>query len=142
MHMKEGSNYIVSPYLTRIQGAWVAFVTEFEDGNVHIGHLVWGVDGFQLAIIDRTDGPSIVHREVDVAVRLDDTGYPDHVTYTTSRGEVWIWEAASGGRTPIRTDISPDHRWREGVVRREGDDRPVAVAEALMEVYNDRVPLV
>jgi hypothetical protein len=64
------------------------------------------------------------------------------VTYTTARGEVWIWEAAPGGRTPIRTDISPDHRWREGVVRRQGDDRPVAVAEALMEVYNDRVPLV
>jgi hypothetical protein len=141
MHMPEGMNFITSSYLTVLEAAWVAFATEFEDGNIHAGHLVWGTEGYAIMLVQRTDGPTLIARDLSVEVSFDDNNppFPSRVRYTGG-GETWIWEAhPSGGRCPIRTDLPEGHRWIQGWVYREGETRKPVCTEALMETYNGRL---
>ncbi|MGH2728882.1 MAG: hypothetical protein ACRDKS_18060 [Actinomycetota bacterium] len=141
MHMPAGMNFITSSYLTALEAAWVAFATEFEDGTIHTGHLVWGTDNYKLMIIQRSDGPPIVAHDLDVEVTFDglEPPFPSKVRYT-GEGETWIWEAhASGGRCPVRTDLPEGHRWIQGWVYRQGEMRKPVCTEALMETYNGRL---
>jgi hypothetical protein len=141
MHMPPGMNFITSSYLGALEAAWVAFATEYEDGTIHAGHLVYGTQGFVHMIIRRSDGPAIVARELRVQVEFDggDPEYPKRVTYEGG-GETWIWEALpTGGRCPVRTDLIEGHRWIQGWVHRDGEKRRPICTEALMETYNGRL---
>jgi hypothetical protein len=143
MHMKAGANFIKSAYLDKLETAWVAFATEFEDGNIHAGHLVHGTQGFNVMILHRTDGLPLVAREIKVEAELDgepldDATFPARVTYTGG-GETWVWEAAEGGRCPVRKDLPAGHRWRQGWVHHIDETRRPKTTEALMETYNARL---
>jgi len=138
MHMPTSQNFIRSSYITDLQAAWVAFATEFEDGNVHAGHLVWGTQGFDLMIIERTDGPPVIARdlEVEVVIKQD---YPAAVRYHGG-GQTWVWEAhGSCFRDPIRADLPEGHRRIQGWAHLEGETRRPVMTEALMETYNGRL---
>ena len=137
MHMPAGTNFILSSYLTALEAAWVAFATEFEDGTVHAGHLIWGTEGYDLMLVHRSDGPPIVARDLDVQVRFDGE-FASEIRYSAG-DETWVWEAAQGGHCPIRTDLPEGHRWSQGWVHREGETRRPACTEALMETYNGRL---
>jgi len=138
MHMPEDMNFILSSYLTELEAAWVAFATEFDDGTIHAGHLVWGTQGFDLMIVHRTDGPPIVAHDLDVEVAFDGE-FASEVRYTAG-DETWVWEALpSGGHCPIRTDLPEGHRWSQGWVHRKGETRTPRCTEALMETYNGRL---
>lgn len=141
LHLPEGADWITSPYYAALQAAWVAFATELDDGTIHAGHLVHGLDGFNILLTQSTDGSERVSRHFDVAVALDgDPAFPAEVRYTTrDRDDVWVWSALETGRMPVREDLVPGHRWRQGVVRLEGDTRDVVRSEALMETYNLRL---
>jgi hypothetical protein len=138
--LRAGQSWYGSPYLLAIQGAWVAFVTEMEDGSVDAGHLVWGPEGFTLMVVQRGDGTLLVDREVSIEYDMDSEDFPTRVSYCASTGETWVWRETGRARMPVRHEISPHHRWREGVVLREGENRPWRDSEALMETYNDRLP--
>jgi hypothetical protein len=143
MHSKPGKQFLTGPVITKLEAAWVAFATEFEDGEVHSGHLVHGTEDFNLMIIHRTDGPTLVARDVVVEATLDgdplsDTTFPAAVSYT-GRGETWVWEAAPGGRCPVREDLPPGHRWRQGWAHHVDEQRRPKATEALMETYNGRL---
>ncbi|GAA0616730.1 hypothetical protein GCM10009547_18540 [Sporichthya brevicatena] len=138
MHMPADQDFIRSAYITDLQAAWVAFATEFDDGTVHAGHLVWGTEGFDILLIHRTDGESLVLRDLDVAVRISGD-YPVEVRYSGG-GETWIWTAhPKGYRDPIRADLPEGHRRIQGWVVREGETRRPVHTEALMETYNGRL---
>lgn len=138
MHMPLNVNFIASAYITDLQAAWVAFATEYEDGAVQVGHLIWGAEGFDLMLIERSDGPPIVARDLDVEVRLDGD-YPVWIRYSGA-GETWIWEAHPAGyRDPIRSDLPEGHRRIQGWCYREGEIRRPVCTEALMETYNGRL---
>jgi hypothetical protein len=138
--LREGQSWYGSPYLLAIQGAWVAFVTEMADGSVDAGHLVWGPEGFELMVVQRSDGTLLVDREVTIDYEMDDQDFPSRVSYCASTGETWVWHETGRARMPVRHEISPHHRWREGVVLRDGETREWRDSEALMETYNDRLP--
>lgn len=143
IHIGEGVDYIASPYIAECEAAWVGFATEFEDGNVHSGHLVHGTNDFNILVVHRTDGPPLIARDIEVEVELDgepmdETTFPTRVTYRGG-GETWIWEANEGGRCPIRHDLEEGHRWRQGWVHAEGESRRPKITEALMETYNGRL---
>lgn len=143
LHLPDGENFLTSPYQRQLQGAWVAFVTEFEDGAVHAGHLVYGLEGFAVLAIHRTDGPPLLTTDFDVDVEVDDDDFPTRVAYSTP-DQTWVWEgyvdaAAGHARMPVRTDVGDDHRWVQGVVRLEGETRKVIDSEALMETYQHRL---
>ena len=57
-----------------------------------------GTEGFNLMIIHRTDGPSLVAHDIVVEAELDgepmsDNAFPAKVSYTGG-GKTWVWEAA------------------------------------------------
>jgi len=138
MHMPENRNFIRSSYITDLQAAWVAFATEFEDGNIHAGHLVWGTQGFDLMIIERTDGPPIVAHDLEVDVVIEGD-YPVEVVYH-GRDETWVWTAHGACfRDPIRADLPEGHRRIQGWARRSDETRTPIMTEALMETYNGRL---
>ncbi|MGH2794443.1 MAG: hypothetical protein ACRDKG_09060 [Actinomycetota bacterium] len=141
MHMPDGQNFITSSYVSALEAAWVAFATEFEDGTIQSGHLVWGTQDFAILIVQRSDGPSIVLRDLSVEVTFDgaEPEFPRAVRFTGG-GETWLWEAFSaGGRLPVRKDLPDQHRWTQGWVHREGETRRPVSTEAMMETYNDRL---
>lgn len=130
---------MTSPYQQRLQAAWVAFVTEFADGQVHSGHSVYGLEGFCALIVHRSDGPPLIVNEVDLVVETDERDFPTRICFAGG-GEEWEWNVYPGGaRMPIRGDVGGDHRWTQGVVRRVGELRDIVSAEALMETYQDRL---
>jgi hypothetical protein len=143
MHSKPGASFLGGPVIHKLEAAWVAFATEFEDGEIHAGHLIHGNEGFNLMVIHRTDGPPLIARDVTVTAELDgdpdsDDAFPEKVTYTGG-GETWVWEAAAGGRCPVRKDLPPGHRWRQGWAHHVDERRRPATTEALMETYNGRL---
>lgn len=143
MHSKTGRQFIQGPVITKLEAAWVAFATEFEDGAIHSGHLVHGTEGFNLMIIHRTDGTSLTARDIVVEAELDgepmaDTTYPAKVSYTGG-GETWVWEAGPGARCPLRKDLPEGHRWRQGWAHHIDETRRPKTTEALMETYNGRL---
>lgn len=138
MHMPTSQNFITSTYITALQAAWVAFATELDDGTVQAGHLVWGTQGFDLMIIQRSDGPPLVARDLEVEAELEDD-YPVQIRYRGG-GETWIWEAHGPCyRDPIRADLPEGHRRIQGWVHRDGETRRPVMTEALMETYNGRL---
>lgn len=143
MHTKPGKHFMTGPVITRLETAWVAFATEFEDGEVHCGHLIHGTEGFNLMIIHRTDGPSLIARDIVVEAELDgdpmvDSTFPTKVSYTGG-GETWVWEALPGARCPVRKDLPAGHRWRQGWAHHVDEPRRPKTTEALMETYNGRL---
>ena len=143
MHSKPGRHFMSGPVITKLEAAWVAFATEFEDGAVHSGHLIHGTEDFNVMIIHRSDGPSLVARDVVVEVELDgepmsDNTFPTKVSYTGG-GETWVWEAGPGARCPVRKDLLPGHRWRQGWAHHVDEKRQPKTTEALMETYNGRL---
>jgi hypothetical protein len=143
MHTKSGKQFMQGPVITKLETGWVAFATEFEDGEVHCGHLVHGTEKFNLMIIHRTDGPPLIARDIVVEAELDgepdsESAYPVKLSYTGG-GETWVWEANEGGRCPVRHDLPAGHRWRQGWVHHIDEKRRPKTTEALMETYNERL---
>jgi hypothetical protein len=145
MHMPADVNFIKSSYLESLEAAWVAFATEYEDGSIDSGHLVWGTDGFAIMVVNPSDGEPFVARDLDVSVAWSDKEsfgevWPQRVTYRGG-GQTWIWDELpeGGARCPIRTDLPFGHRWLEGWVHRDGETRTPVCTEALMETYNPRL---
>jgi hypothetical protein len=145
MHMPAGVNFILSSYLTKLEAAWVAFATEYDDGSIDTGHLIWGTEGFTAMIVDPSRGERFVARDIECEVQWSPKqsfggDWPSRVVYRGG-GETWIWEELpqGGARCPIRTDLPDGHRWVQGWVHREGETRTPVCTEALMETYNPRL---
>ena len=141
LHLPEGVSWVTSPYYADLQAAWVAFITEFDDGNLAFGHLVHGVDGFNVLLTQRTDGDPMVSRSFATEVTLEGPDeFPHSVRYLANDSDqVWRWDALPVSRMPVRKDLVEGHRWRQGVVTPEGETRAVTRSEGLMETYNSRL---
>jgi hypothetical protein len=142
LNFKEGMTFLESPYYTELQAAWVAFATRFDDGAIHFGHLLYGHAGFQLLLIQRTDGPPIICSDFNVSMQLDDSGeYAQQVRFAPNDGSpAWEWSASPGSRMPRRPDLKADYRSRQGIVRSVDEKRKTRFADGLMELYLDRLP--
>jgi hypothetical protein len=143
MHTPSDVEFMKSSYITKLETAWVAFATEFADGEIHAGHLIHGAAGFNLMIVHRTDGLPLIARDIEVSAELDgeptdDASFPTRVTYRGG-GQTWVWEAGEGGRCPVRHELPAGHRWRQGWVHLDGETRAPKSTEALMETYNGRL---
>ncbi|MGH3556062.1 MAG: NAD-dependent epimerase/dehydratase family protein [Mycobacterium sp.] len=73
-----------------------------------------------------------VYRAVNGADVVADVSY-------TGGGETWVWEAGPGDRCPVRNDLLPGHRWRQGWAHHVDEQRRPKITEALMETYNGRL---
>ncbi len=138
VHMGLGQGWTLGRYMRELEESWVAFVTEFEDGNVEMGHLITGRKNFSLAIIQGTDRPPLFATNIKAEIELDSRGFAEQVRYILDRDEVWIWENINGARLP-RSPLPEGPSWIEGYVHRKGDDRPWIHSDAWMETYNHRI---
>jgi hypothetical protein len=134
-------NWVTSPYYADLQAAWVGFITELDDGHLAFGHLVHGVEGFNVLLAQRTDGDPTVSRSFTTEVTLEgEEEFPLAVRYVDhDSDQVWRWDALPVSRMPVRKDLVEGHRWRQGAVTLEGDPRAVVRSEGLMETYNTRL---
>jgi hypothetical protein len=136
MHLRPGQGWFHTRYYREIEGVWCVFITEFEDGNIHYGELVWGQENFSLAVITRTDGETIIATDIDVEVDLDEDGYAKLIQWHVLPGETWEWQSI-GTRFPKTPIEGP--RWGEGVVRRQGDGRTWVKTDAYLDCFPERV---
>lgn len=140
VHLADGQDWLITPYYRDLQGAWVFFHTEFEDGTIQIGTMFCGREGFQGFAVQRTDGPNVVAVQPSFEVDLDENEYPIRVTAIVDDDEAWEWTRFPSGSARMPTmNVVGGPRWIQGMVRRRGDDRPVRHAEAFMETYADRL---
>ncbi|SHN40143.1 hypothetical protein [Cryptosporangium aurantiacum] len=136
VYLRQGHSWVASRYLHGLESAWTAFVTEFEDGAVHAGHLIWSNENFRLALIQRTDGPPVLQTAIPGEVELDDQGYYAHARHDLGDDGVWVWRPIhpDGGRMPP-SPFEDGPRWREGLVTLEDEKRAVVVNNAWSESY-------
>lgn len=136
VYLRQGSAWSTSKYLHGIEGAWTSFVTEYEDGAFHFGHLVWSNGNYKLAVINRTDDQPVIRTRIPGEVELDDAGYYERARHDLDDDGVWIWQPLpeGGGRMPP-SPLETGPCWRDGQVTREGESRPIAYAAAWSEVY-------
>ncbi len=140
MHLGINQDWFNTEYFTRIEGAWVVFVTEFEDGNIHMGNLLWGAENWSVAVIQRTDGDPIIATGIDIELKVDEDGYATHVAFKVTEEEVWEWFhlGDKNGRIPTMPLIGSPH-WVEGVVMRHGETRKWTHSDAWMETIRDHL---
>lgn len=140
VNLPVGEPLVPSTYTSDLQNSWCDFCTEYEDGTVDSGLLLWGSDGFAAACVQRSDGTFLTDPDVSAKVEVDlgDPAFPVTVTYWAA-GETFVFEAQDkGGRWPLRPEISEGYRLIQGAVRRVGEQRPVRRAYAYVEGYTDR----
>jgi hypothetical protein len=137
-HLPFGRGWTGGAPFKELEGTWVAFVTEFADGNVHSGHLIVGRDNFSLAIIHRTDGPSYIASDIGVEYELDADGYAVRMRYEPAPGDVWEFSRVGGARLP-KSPLPGGPCWVEGVLQQAGETRQWVHADAWMETYPDRL---
>ncbi|HEX4102530.1 MAG TPA: hypothetical protein VHY21_18635 [Pseudonocardiaceae bacterium] len=140
IHMPAGRELFPSPYTDRLQRAWCQFVTEFEDGTVQAGDLLWGHDGFSALVVQSTDTAGLVSTDVEANVEVEgDPAFPGRAVFTAA-DQRWVWEPAPrGGCWPVLAGAPVGHRMREGVVRQAGETRTVAVGHSILEAYTGRL---
>jgi hypothetical protein len=140
MHFGITQDWFNSEYFTRIEGAWVAFVTEFEDGNVHMGNIMWGADNWAVAVIQRTDGDFLVATGIDIDITLDEDGYATYVAFRVTDEEIWEWFGLGdkNARMPLMPLVGSPH-WVEGVVMRRGETRRWVHSDAWMETIRSHL---
>ncbi len=136
VYLRQGHAWTSSAYLNGIESAWTSFVTEFEDGNVHFGHLVWSNENYKLAVVQRTDGDPIVHNRIHGEVVLDPDGYYESARHDLGEDGVWTWRpvAEGGGKMPP-SPFEAGPRWREGVVTEQAETRKVVLSNGWSESY-------
>jgi hypothetical protein len=137
IYLTAGTAWTTSRYWSDIEGFWVSFVTEYEDGTVHFGHIVWSNGNFQLAVIHRSDASACLATSLAGGLTVEPAGYVSCAEFDVGDGEVWCWEPypAGGGRIPRSLPGAPF--WREGIVTRRGERRAIRFAVAWSEVFPD-----
>ena len=140
VHLRDGQDWLVTPYYHDLQGLWVFFTTEFEDGTIHRGTMFTGKEGFQGFAVERSDGDPIIAFKPDFEIQLDEEDYPIYAAVTVEDGEVWEWTRLPSGSAKMPTmNVAGGPRWIQGVVRQRGETRTVKSSDAFMETYRDRL---
>jgi hypothetical protein len=136
MHLGLGKGWMTSPYYEKIDQGWVVFVTEFEDGTIHSGNIMWGAENWRCAIIDRSDGDKMIVTNFEVEARFDEHNFCEHFAADLGDGEIWEWHAVEGARLPLKqVESFPGPFYREGVVLRKGETRKWVHSDAWVETF-------
>lgn len=137
MHLGLGKGFMTSAiYQKTIEWGWVIFATEFEDGNIHSGNIIWGAENLNCAIIDRSDGDKVIASNIEVEAKFDQNNYCESFAADIGNGEIWEWHGIPGGRVPLnRMESFSGPFYREGVVSKRGEKRKWVHSEAWIETF-------
>lgn len=134
VYLRPGTGWFTSRYLTEIEGFWVSFFTEFEDGQTLQGHICRGRQQWAFAAIQPSDGEASVSSDVECEVDLDEDGFPAAGEFRLGDGSCWHYH---GGSRIMLPEKSP--RWRDGPVTRKGETRKVKFGASWAEVFPERM---
>src|SRR5262249_51149485 len=124
VHLRDGQDWLVTPYYHDLQGLWVFFTTELDDGTIHHGTMFTGKEGFQGFAVERSDGEPVIAFKPAFDIELDDEEYPVRVAVDAGGGEVWEWKRLPSGSARMPTmNVKGGPRWIQGVVTRQGETR-------------------
>lgn len=136
VYLRPGSGWFTSRYMSDLEGFWISFFTEFEDGETLQGHICRGRQNFAFAAIQPSDGQPTVSTAVRAELDLDGRGFPEAGEFTVGDGVRWNYRGQDYGRLLLPGDTP---RWRDGVVTRAGETRAVVFAASWAEVFPERM---
>lgn len=100
---------------------WFSWATRWDDGELEIGHFLFGHDRFAVAVIGDGDGNVRVPSSMEAVVTRSSDGYwCDRIDYMLD-GEKWEMVAAPDGRMVDLGQVPNPQQ--EGIVRRVGETR-------------------
>jgi hypothetical protein len=138
-HLQAGTDWLVSDFFHGVQGIWVVFSTEYEDGSWDIGNLFWGYGGFGSGMVQSSNGDRVATTTLRAEVDQDQDSYTHEARFYIGSDEDEVWKfncrhPEGHPRMPLMK-IAGSPRWNEGVVTRVGDNRKWVKSEAWMEIY-------
>jgi len=138
-HLGRAQDWLVSDFFHGVQGIWVVFSTEYEDGSWDIGNLFWGYGGFASAMIQSSNGDRMATTKIRAEVDEDQDFYTHEARFYLGENEEEVWKfncrhPEGHPRMPLMK-VPGSPKWNEGVVSRVGDDRKWKRTEAWMEIY-------
>lgn len=135
-YLPPGVTWRNSDFFKGVELAWTPFGTEYDDGSVEMGHICYGADGFNFAVVV-TDGGEVLHATSDVAARdikyRPDT-FPEHMYYVAD-GVDWEWSSVDDGALPEQASGSDFYRSSEGWLRRADESRKPVVYNSYNEFF-------
>ena len=135
-YLPPGVTWRNSTYFKGIELAWTPFGTEYSDGSIEMGHVCYGADGFNFAMI-ATDSGEVLHRTSDVKARdikYKGNTFPEHMYYEVD-GVDWEWSAVDDGELPDQASGHDFYRSSEGWLRRAGETRTPTVYHSYNEFF-------
>lgn len=140
LHLRAGHTWFEADFMNRAEGFFAVFLTDYEDGGWDKGTLIYGREGFNCALIQRSSGERIAATDVDYDWEL---GADDFVTgFRAKISDDEIWEFVprnqkGGPRQPVGPALGaqgPGYSL-EGVVTRLGESRRWVDSDANLEAY-------
>lgn len=135
-YLPPGVTWRNSDFFKGIELAWTPFGTEYADGSVEMGHICYGAEGFNFAMIATGDG-EVLHCTSNVGARdikyKPDT-FPERMYYEVD-GVDWEWSAVDDGALPDQASGLDFYRSSEGYLRRAGETRTPVVYHSYNEFF-------
>ncbi|MEB3070669.1 hypothetical protein [[Mycobacterium] vasticus] len=135
-YLPPGVTWRNSDFFKGVELAWTPFGTEFSDGSIEMGHICYGADGFNFAMIVNGDG-DVLHATSDVKARdikYKANTFPEHMYYEVD-GVDWEWSAVDDGELPDQASGHDFYRSSEGYLRRAGETRTPTVYHSYNEFF-------
>ena len=135
-YLSPGVTWRNSGFFKGVELAWTPFGTEFTDGSIEMGHICYGADGFNFAMIVNGDG-EVLHSTSNVDARdikYKPNTFPEHMYYEVD-GLDWEWSAVDDGELPEQASGHDFYRSSEGYLRRAGETRTPAVYHSYNEFF-------
>ncbi|WP_433598228.1 hypothetical protein ACQPXH_20930 [Nocardia sp. CA-135953] len=123
-YLPPGVTWRNSDFFKGVELAWTPFGTEYTDGSVEMGHICYGANGFNFAMI-ATDSGEVLHKTDDVRARdikYKPNTFPEHMYYEVD-GVDWEWTCVDDGELPDQASGHDFYRSSEGLIRRVGETR-------------------
>jgi len=135
-YLPPGVTWRNSDFFKGVELAWTPFGTEFADGSIEMGHICYGADGFNFAMV--VDGTGeVLHATSNVSARdikYKPNTFPEHMYYEVD-GVDWEWSAVDDGELPEQASGHDFYRSSEGYLRRAGETRTPAVYHSYNEFF-------
>jgi hypothetical protein len=140
-YLPHGVDWNESPIWNRLQGAWIVFANEYEDGSIEWGHISHGAERFSFATIGDGSGALLsdttrVSSTIEFSTPARE--FVDRIVYDCD-GDLWEFVKEPAGDMVDFSAARPGWFGQVGRVGRVGEARPLRRWWAWQEVFPSRL---
>lgn len=140
LHLRAGQTWYEADFMNRAEGLFAVFITTYEDGGWDKGTLIYGREGFNCALIQRSSGETLAATDVDYAWEMGADDFVRRCRATIGPDEAWEFvprNTSGGPRAPVGPALGRQGAGYslEGVVTKVGESRPWLDSDANFETY-------